>query len=321
MPTVSIIIPFFNGEKYLKNCVQNIRKQKYQDFEIILIDDGSNDNSKDIIKQYVNDPKIRYYYLPKETVGVGKARNYGIQVAQGKYIMFVDVDDYINEDLLENLRKYINQGVDIIKYKMKIINSGQKEIKCSGPVFNTISGEEAFNRLCFKDKYFDSPCLYLIKKELFSHTNLNFKENMYHEDFGLIPILISKSKTVISTEIYGYLYIQSEESIMRNKDYQKKLKKVNDKIEHYKNMLRFLEADKLGKSTNLSNKTIQNMKIYYTNSVILSLKDLKRKDRIIFEQKINELHMIDNLKADNIRQFIKKCILRTSIEMYLMMEK
>ncbi len=330
MPTVSIIIPFFNGEKYLRECIENIRKQTYKDFEIVLIDDGSKDNSRDIIKNYT-DCKIRYYYIDKDTEGVGKARNYGIQIAKGKYIMFVDVDDYIDENLLGNLQIYINQEIDLIKYKMKIVRPKNKT-KCSptmiemvnnenrkdfsketiqGPVFDIVNGEEAFNRLCFKDRFFDSPCLYLIKKDLFTRNKLYFKENMYHEDFGLIPILILKSETVASTEFYGYYYVQSKDSIMRNEDYQKSLKKVNDKFEYYKNMIDFLKLD------DLSNVTAQNIKIYYTNSVILSLKTLRKKDRKNFERKIKDLNMIDNLRTNNIKQFVKKVVLNISIELYL----
>lgn len=316
MPIVSIIIPFRNGEKYIEKCIQNIKKQKYKEYEIILIDDGSEDKSKEIIKKYINDKKIKYNYLEKNTIGVGKARNYGIQIARGKYIMFVDVDDYIDENLLNGLQPYINQGIELIKYKMKIINSRQEESKCEGCTFLTpVSGEEAFNRLCFEDKYLDSPCLYLIKKELLERENMEFAENVYHEDFGLIPKLIAKAKTVVSTDYYGYYYIQSQESIMRNNDYQKELKKVNDKFKHYKNMLRFLEK------TNWGNETKQNMKIYYTNSVIISLKDLKKRDRLFLETQVKDLHMIENLKVKNIKQFIKKIILSTSIEIYLKLVK
>jgi glycosyltransferase involved in cell wall biosynthesis len=319
MPTISIIIPFFNSERYLEKCIENIKKQKYQDYEIILIDDGSIDNSKKIIKKYIDNTKIKYYYLEKDTIGVGRARNYGIEKADGKYIMFVDVDDYIDENLLSNLNKYINQGIELIKYKMKIIDLDQKEMKYTGPCFETISGEEAFNKLCFEDRYLDSPCLYLIKSELLRRENLKFEEDMYHEDFGLIPRLITKSKSVVSTKYYGYYYVQTRESIMRNQDYKKAVKKANDKFIHYKNLIKSLNIESIEDST--GKLTRKNLKIYYTNSVILSLKDLNKKDRQELERKIKECKMIENLEVTNIRQFIKKCILNISIDWYLKLIK
>ena len=124
MHKVSIIVPFINGEKYIKKCLDNLINIKYSDYEIILIDDSSIDNSKKSIEEFVknvedkldkNNLKIKYYYLEDNTIGVGKARNYGIEKANGKYLMFVDVDDYIDEDLLVTLEKYMQLDIDLIK--------------------------------------------------------------------------------------------------------------------------------------------------------------------------------------------------------------
>ena len=219
MPKISIIVPFNNGKQYLERCLKNINKIEYDDYEIILIDDFSKDNSKQISKKYNN---TKYFYTNEETTGVGNARNLGIEKARGKYVMFADVDDTIEKDLFINLEKYMNQDIDMIKYKMKIIKD--REFYADGPTFEITNGEEAFNKLCFKDKYLDSPCLYLIKKELFDRTNLKFEKNIYHEDFGLIPLLLINARTVVSTDIYGYNYYQSDNSIMRDKSDEKQIK-------------------------------------------------------------------------------------------------
>ena len=301
MPTVSIIVPFNqDGEKYLENCIKSIQKQTYKDYEIILI----NDSSK------ICKPNLS----PIVNIGVGKARNEGIEKANGKYIMFVDVDDYIDENLLSNLQTYIKQDIDVIKYKMKVIKR-EYEQEILGPVFSCTNGEDAFNKLCFEDKYLDSPCLYLIRKEYLQKTGLKFPENMYHEDFGLIPLLIVGTKKVVSTDIVGYMYMQTEDSIMRNNDYQKTVTRVCNKFEHYLNMVKMLEK------MDISKRTKENVKIYYTNSVILSLKELKKEDRRFFENKIRKMKMIDNLKVHNLKQFIKRCILEFSIEAYLKLQK
>ena len=305
MPKISIIVPFNNGKKYLERCLRNLNKIEYDDYEIILVDDFSKDNSEQIAKKYNN---TKYFYTNEETIGVGNARNLGIEKASGKYIMFVDVDDTIEKDLFINLEKYINQNIDMIKYKMKIIKD--KEFYADGPIFEEINGEEAFNKLCFKDKYLDSPCLYLIKKELFERTNLCFEKNVYHEDFGLIPLLLANAKTVVSTDVYGYNYYQSENSIMRNEDYSKQIKKVNDKLFLYEQLKK-----KIG-GMNLKQNTIENLLEYYTNSIILAIKDLRKEDRIIYEKRIKEKGLLKNIRVKNLKQMMKKMLLEFDMELY-----
>ena len=305
MKILSIIIPFNNGKKYLDRCLKNIEEIEYDDYEIILIDDFSNDNSEKIAQEYKN---IKYYYTKEETIGVGNARNLGIEKANGKYIMFVDVDDTIEKDLFNNLEKHIKQDIDMIKYKMQIIKD--KSYYIDGPVFDVINGEKAFNKLCFEDNYLDSPCLYLIKKELFERNNLYFEKNVYHEDFGLIPLLLVNAKTVVSTNIYGYNYFQSENSIMRNKDYLKQIKKANDKLFFYEQLINKCSSMKLAQNTS------DNLLEYYTNSIILSIKDLKKQDRIIYENKIKEKGLLKNIRVNNIKKMIKKITLKFDMEFY-----
>ena len=305
MPKISIIVPFNNGKQYLERCLNNLNKIEYDDYEIILVDDFSKDNSEQIAQKHNN---TKYFYTNEETIGVGNARNLGIEKASGKYIMFVDVDDTIEKDIFINLEKYMNQDIDMIKYKMKIIKD--KEFYADGPTFEVTNGEEAFNKLCFKDKYLDSPCLYLIKKELFERTNLCFEKNVYHEDFGLIPLLLVNAKTVVSTVIYGYNYFQSENSIMRNEDYSKQIKKVNDKLFLYEQLKKKIDGMKLKQNT------IDNLLEYYTNSIILAIKDLRKEDRIIYEKRIKEKGLLKNLKVKNLKQIIKKIMLEFDMELY-----
>ena len=295
MPKISIIVPFNNGKQYLERCLNNLSKIEYDDYEIILIDDFSKDNSEQIAKKYNN---TKYFYTNEETTGVGNARNLGIEKANGKYIIFVDVDDTIEKDLFINLEEYMNQDIDMIKYKMKIVEN--KESYADGPAFEVTNVEEAFNKLCFKDKYLDSPCLYLIKKELFERTNLYFEKNIYHEDFGIIPLLLANAKTVVSTDTYGYNYFQSENSIMRNEDYSKQLKKVNDKFFLYEQLKKKFDG------MNLEQNTKENLLEYYTNSIILTIKDLRKEDRKIYEKIIKEKGILKNLRVKNLKQMIKK---------------
>lgn len=99
---ISIIIPIYNAGKYLTQCLESIRTQTYEEFEVLLIDDGSTDNSADICKK-ITGCDDRFYYHYKENGGVSSARNYGLQQAKGQWISFVDADDWITPDYLQTL--------------------------------------------------------------------------------------------------------------------------------------------------------------------------------------------------------------------------
>lgn len=105
MPKVSIIVPVYNTEKYIGDCIQSILQQSLKDIELILVNDCSTDHSIEILKQYKqNDNRITIIDLPENMgVGVGGARNKGIELSSGEFISFIDLDDVIKSDMLENL--------------------------------------------------------------------------------------------------------------------------------------------------------------------------------------------------------------------------
>lgn len=312
MRRLTIIVPVYNTSKYLKRCIDSLLKQSNSEMQILLINDGSTDDSEKILKEYEkNNPEIIKYYK-KENAGIADTRNYGISKAEGKYIMFVDSDDYIKENLLENLRQYILKDIDIVKFKLERVNEdGQVLEQVNGPVFSNLTGEEAFNLLAFWDVLLDSPCVYAFNKELFTKNDFKFKVGTEHEDFGLIPLVLLKAKTVTSIENYGYCYVQSENSITRNEDYTRTLKKFNDALSHYDIAMEFVEL------SNLSKKTKKNVKTYYTNAIILKLKELKKEDLKLYIQKIKERKMIKNIQVNNFKQLIKKIILMVNMKLYI----
>lgn len=116
-PLISVIVPVYNVERYLNQCIDSILAQTYKDFELILVDDGSKDKSGEICDEYVKkDSRIRVFH--KKNGGVSSARNYGIDNAQGTYICFVDSDDWVDETYLEDMLKpgdydWIIQGIKI----------------------------------------------------------------------------------------------------------------------------------------------------------------------------------------------------------------
>lgn len=313
-PKISIIVPVYNTAKYIERCLNSLVNQSLKnDVEIIVINDGSTDNSDKVIKKYIDEhsnvPEIKYY--KKENTGIAETRNFGIEKSNSKYILFVDSDDYIDTKLIEKLNQYIEKDVDLIKFKLQRVDeNGQVIEKVEGPVFEQISGEEAFNKMYSTDVLLDSPCVYLIKRELFIENQFKFQKT-YHEDFGLIPLIILKAKTVVSTPDYLYSYVQAPDSITRNENYKKTLKKMEDALAHYDNMTK--QTQKM----ELQQRTLENIKIYYTNAIILKIGELEPKDQDYYIKEIKKRKMYNNIKARNLKQFIKKIILRFNIKLYL----
>ena len=121
---VSIIIPIYNSEKYLNRCLSSITEQTYSNIEIVLIDDGSTDDSRSICLDWKSKDD-RILVFSKENGGQGSARNYGIKVASGEYIVFVDSDDYIHPQMIEVLiHAVINHAVDIVQCSYQEVAEG-----------------------------------------------------------------------------------------------------------------------------------------------------------------------------------------------------
>ena len=166
MLLLSVIVPVYNTSKYIEKCLDSIANQTIKNIEIIIVNDGSEDNSETVIKHWMdNNKKINVKYLKKENGGLSDARNFGVLYASGRYISFIDSDDYIDEKLFENLKKYMEDNIDLIKFKMRTVNEDGQEIeKLDGPVFEKCTGGEAFEKLCTEDKFIDPACIYLYKR-------------------------------------------------------------------------------------------------------------------------------------------------------------
>lgn len=314
MTKISIIIPVYNTGKHIEKCLNSIKNQTRKiDLEVIIINDGSTDNSENIVKQYIEKHKefLNIKYYSKENEGVAKTRNFGIEKATSDYIMFLDSDDYIEPETFETLEKYIEQDIDLIKFKLQRVDENDNVIeKVDGPVFDKITGQEAFDELYGEDVLLDSPCVYIIKKKLFTENNFKF-QGRYHEDFGLIPFIILTAKTVISIPEYLYKYVQAPDSITRTEDYEKTTKKMEDVLFHYDNMLKMVEK------LNLEETTKENVKIYYTNAIILKLRELKKETQNYYIKEIQKRKMYKNIKPRNLKQLIKRLLLKWNVKLYL----
>ena len=314
MPKISVIIPVYNTEKYIEKCLESLAKQTMQDFEVIVVNDGSTDNSEKVIKDYKKNSNLDIKYLEKENGGLASARNYGVEYASGKYISFLDSDDYLDEDLYKNLEKYMDEDIDLIKFKMKTVDEKGNVIeKLDGPVFDVCTGEEGYKKLCITDKYMDPACIYLYRKEFFVENNFKYKLR-YHEDFGLTSLIIVQAKTFVSTNVVGYNYLQTEESLTRSKDNSKNIDRAKDMLDHYDNMMAIIDA-----YYNVSDETKDLVKRYYTNSVVLKADTLKGEDKKSYIKEIKYRFMYRNIKPENLKQKIKRMLLKYNVSLYLKM--
>lgn len=311
MMKISVIVPIYNVEKQLQRCLESILKQEESNLEIILVNDGSPDNSGEIAKEYASRYPDKVLYFEKENGGLSDARNFGIKHSSGKYLAFVDSDDYITENLFKDLAPYMEADYDMVKFKISVINEDGSVInKNYSPIFENKSGEEAFDILYKTDVMTEVAWGYIYKREFFVNNNFEFAKGLYHEDFGLIPLVLIRAGKVASADVYGYNYVQTKTSITRGNE-QLKYRRAEDLLKHYDYMLEKIEE------YNISKITKQNIKIYYTNCIILELNNLDDAEQKKYIEQIRKRKMIKNIKARNLKQFIKKVVLMCNIRLYL----
>ena len=297
---ISFIIPAYNACKTIERAVNSIINQEGTniDYEVIVVDDGSDDDLKEKMEEFKNEKRVKYFY--KENTGVSDTRNYGVNQAIGEYIIFVDSDDYISKDLLKDIEPYINNEIELIKWKPVFVDEEGNIIKKEeGYSFNKVSGEKGFNLLFGKDNLIDCLWNYAIKKELV----LEFPKGMYHEDFATMPLIILKAKTMVSINKYEYFYVQSQNSIMRNQNEEMERKKLQDKLVHYDNLIR------ASKKMPIKRIAKENLAIFATNSLLAVVPDLDEENKIWFENELEERKIAKNIKIRSFKQFIKRIIL------------
>ena len=233
---ISVIVPVYNMQQYLARAIESIQLQTYQNIEIILVDDGSNDESGTICEIYAqNDPRIKIIH--KENGGLSSARNAGIDIAEGRYFAFVDSDDCIRNEMLGKMLEIAKQeNCDIVQCGFCRFKSEIPEEKISVQKI-CISGMQAL-------QFIDTP-LYmtawnkLYKRELFNH--VRFPEGKIHEDVGCTYRLFYESKKVVVLEDDLYCYYTNNDSITTGKIKPNKL----DLLDAYVGQVLFFEEKKL----------------------------------------------------------------------------
>ena len=207
---ISIIIPCYNAEKTIKRCLESVISQTYKNIEIVIINDGSIDKTDSIIKKYINDNRIKYYN--RSNHGIGKTRNFGIKEATGEYITFLDSDDYLPNDAIDNLYKLAQKNkLDLVVSDYYVDNKNIKSEKIkSFPITNVKKNPN----LIFDINL--APWNKLYKKELIE--NIKFEENLKYEDAPFVIESIIKAKRIgkLDKETYYYVVNPNSETTIRD---------------------------------------------------------------------------------------------------------
>lgn len=206
---ITVIIPIYNAEKKIENILKDIRIQSYVDFEIIMIDDGSTDDSSHICKKYAEEDS-RYKYFYQENKGVSFARNYGMQKANGQYIAFVDADDRIDNNYLETL---INacKNADIAVCDT-VVESNGAEIKRFTGDFVSLDCNKALDMLLSRKVINSGPYAKLYRRSIIGDTEFPIMKT--YEDILFNLMVFAKAKSVCVTSETQYHYIENKQGAM-----------------------------------------------------------------------------------------------------------
>lgn len=304
-PMVSVVIPIYNVEKYLKKCIDSILNQSFKDFEIILVNDGSTDRSLRICNEYEK-KDCRIILINKKNGGLSSARNAGLNVAKGKYISFIDPDDCINEnyfnilvekgeknncDIIVSGYKTVPNNKNVIPtYKLNTVLKGKEFILSSDNVHSK-------NELCFVWRY-----LYRLK--LIKQNKILFNENIFiGEDVVFnLEALVNSNRVMAVSDILYYYTIDNSTSLMRSK-----IKKNLEEslIEQYS-----IRNDLSIRYELLKNKKYKNdMSQYYINNIYnLIIENLILKNDTNLKLSIKKITKYDMFK-DSVKRlgFRYKC--------------
>ena len=210
-PLISVVVPVYNVEEFLDDCIRSIVNQTYTNLEIILVDDGSTDHSPDICDEWMKrDPRIKVIH--KRNGGASSARNIGIEQAAGEYLGFVDSDDYIHLQMYEQLWMALSKSSTKIAscaFK-KVLGTNEKKFSNKRSVFKELYLEESLNGFLLGNIN-ASVCCKLFLKEIFS--TIHFPEGETHEDVYIIIPAIALSKGVVHSNKELYYYRDSANSV------------------------------------------------------------------------------------------------------------
>ncbi len=295
-PLVSVIIPIYNVENYIVRCLKSIQSQTYKNFECIIINDGSTDNSAEIAEKFIQ-PDKRFKVIHQINKGLGGARNSGLENALGEYVCFIDSDDWVVMDFLKILiSSIVESNADIVGCNMILyFEDGHEKINSWN---HSATGKDGIINIpeIFKALFeYHITWNKIYKKKLFSE--IRFPEKLYFEDFATTYKLSFVTKKLVFIDEPLYYYFQREDSIIHTFSE----KKLMDKFLIFTDMEKFLT----GKIEN--DKEFLRF-VYLSNIILKNCKEITYSN-IKFQEKISLLDL--NKKATNAKLFNFKNILNT----------
>lgn len=226
-PLVSCIVPVYNVEKYLDRCISSLLAQTYSDYEIVIINDGSTDQSAELLKKYSNQNKIRIF--SQKNQGLSAARNQGIKLAKGDYVTFIDSDDWVDKEYLnimvEQMLKYdadiVSVDYLVCNHEKNVEHKNEKvkifyDEKCADALFAIEIDNYAWGKLIKRNKLFEKI----------------FPVGKRYEDIASMYKVYDSSNVVVLVKGIYYFYFQNESSITNDR----KIKDVNDKLDFIEEM-------------------------------------------------------------------------------------
>jgi len=277
---VSIIIPCYNIELHLRKCINSVLAQTYENFELLLINDGSTDNTFNICEEYKEkDNRIKVF--SHENKGVSYTRNRGVELADGNYIMFVDGDDWIEKEMLDSLTEPLNPDEMNICGMINEKNGQIKENKYYRKLLDAkLDQIENDSFITLVENYqMSSPCCKLYHKSIILDKNIRFDEKITYQEDIVFNLIYFKNISVIKLQPYfGYHYIEHESSS------SSKFHKNFNHLNHLMHLLRYY-------SSNLSHEKV--IRVFVLDSILKWMSNISHPSSSLLKfEKINEYEKV-----------------------------
>lgn len=234
---ISVIVPVYNVEPYLERCVHSILAQDFDGYEIVLVNDGTEDNSGKIAEDFARKYPEKIVYIKQENRGLGGARNTGILHAKGEYLLFVDSDDYIAPDTLQKVyRKIVEEQADLLIFDYYRV-SEQYEVLSRN--YGCFGKEDTFTLETYPEVLFDNPSTWnkMYHRRLFLEYGITFPDKVWYEDLRTTAKIYTKAEKIVYFREPFYYYYQREDSIMHTKDctkYLQIIEAMDDLLQYFK---------------------------------------------------------------------------------------
>lgn len=306
-PLVSFIIPVYNRDEFLRECLDSILSIKKFIFEIILIDDASIDNSKAIIDEYVEKTdKIRAFFM-KQNIGPGLCRNFGIEKAEGEFIAFIDSDDTIDSNNWDKLLEEfdLNSDIAIFNHNLHYDNGAKKYV-------NTFRENELYNKSEFLEKFPYSLTfpvwICLFKKEFINKHDILFNDTLYLEDECFVSKVLVKAEKIYTFNkgLYNYRYI-SANSLVSTANINKKQRGIDVYIDELLSFDVVNDAEKKAIEYALFSLMVRNIPELFEVGFFDNI-NLDKLNRNNFRFKLDDIKKKNNIKDFFYKSFFSEIV-------------